>query len=75
MPNTYTLNCIDLVCPLPVAKTKRKLSEMKSGEILEVFGDFGESGENIFIFCKSQGYTILESQIERDNYFIKIKKP
>ena len=74
MPNTYTLNCIDQVCPLPVAKTKKKLSEMKTGEILEVFGDFGESGENIIVFCKSQGYLILESHIEKDKYSIKIKK-
>lgn len=75
MPNTFTLNCNDLVCPLPVAQTKKKLSEMKSGEILEVIGDFGESGENIVILCKSKGYIVLESQIEKDKYFVKIRKP
>ena len=75
MPNSYKLNCVDQVCPLPVAKTKKKLGEMKTGEILEVFGDFRESGENIIAFCKSQGYIILESQIEKDKYSIKIKKP
>jgi len=75
MLNTYTLNCIDLVCPLPVAKTKKKLNEMQSGEILEVIGDFGESGENIVIFCKNQGYIVLKSQIERDKFYIKIQKP
>lgn len=75
MPNIYKLNCNDLVCPLPVAKTKRRLREMKPSETLEVIGDFGESGENIIVFCKSQGYIILESHIEKDKYSIKIKKP
>jgi TusA-related sulfurtransferase len=75
MLKTYKLNCIDLVCPLPVARTKKKLNEMKSGEILHVIGDFGDSGENIVSFCKSKGYIILESQIEKDEYSIKIQKP
>ncbi|MBY9017045.1 MAG: sulfurtransferase TusA family protein, partial [Candidatus Lokiarchaeota archaeon] len=44
---SYTLNCNGLVCPLPVARTKKKLSEMEIGDILEVNGDFGESGENV----------------------------
>lgn len=70
----YKLNCIDLVCPLPVARTKKKLSEIQSGDILEVIGDFGESGENIVRFCENQGFRILESQIEKSRYFIKIQK-
>jgi tRNA 2-thiouridine synthesizing protein A len=75
MPHTYTLNCIDLVCPLPVAKTKKKISEMQSGDVLEIIGDFRESGENILRFCENQGYIVLESQIEKDKYSIMIQKP
>lgn len=75
MPNIHILNCNDLVCPLPVAKTKRMLTEMQNGEILEVVGSFGESGENILRFCANQGYIVLESQIEKDKFMIKIQKP
>jgi tRNA 2-thiouridine synthesizing protein A len=75
MPHTYKLNCIDLVCPLPVAKTKKKISEMQSGDVLEIIGDFRESGENILRFCENQGYIILESQIEKDKYSVMIQKP
>ncbi len=74
MPNKYSIDCNGLVCPLPVAKTRKKLSELKSGEILEIFGDFGDSGENIVVFCESQGYKILKCQIEKDKYHIKIQK-
>jgi TusA-related sulfurtransferase len=75
MSKTFRLDCINLVCPLPVARTKKKLSEMQSGDVLEVSGDFGESGENIVIFCKNLGYIVLESQIKKDEYFIRIQKP
>jgi TusA-related sulfurtransferase len=63
-----------LVCPLPVARTKKKLNEMQSGEILEVSGDFGESGENIKRYVETHGDTVLEFKIEGEDYNIKIEK-
>ena len=47
MGNMFKLNCEGLVCPMPVAKTKRKLLDMDSGDFLEITGDFAEAGENI----------------------------
>ena len=71
---SYNLNCNGLVCPLPVARTKKKLNEMKPGEILEVTGDFSESGENIKRYIEKHGDKVLEFKIEGENYYIKIKK-
>ena len=68
------MNCDGLVCPLPVARTKKKLSEMKSGNILEVNGDFAESGENIKRYVEKHGDSILEFKINGEDYYIKIKK-
>ncbi len=70
----YTLNCDGLVCPLPVARTKKKLSEMESGNILEVNGDFAESGENIKRYIENHGDVVLEFKINGEDYYIKIKK-
>ena len=47
MTEIQKLDCSGLVCPLPVAKTKKMMINMKSGDILEVSGDFWEAGENI----------------------------
>lgn len=69
-----TLDCTGLVCPMPVAKTKRILASMSEGEILEVSGDFGEAGENIKRFVENQGHKILDFKIEGENYQIKIEK-
>ncbi|MBY8986830.1 MAG: sulfurtransferase TusA family protein [Candidatus Lokiarchaeota archaeon] len=74
MSKAYTLNLNGLVCPLPVARTKKKISEMESGEILEVNGDFGESGENIKRYIEKHGDSVIEFKIKGEDYYIKIKK-
>jgi TusA-related sulfurtransferase len=71
---SYDLNCNRLVCPLPVARTKKKLNEIESGDILEVTGDFSESGENIKRYVEKHGDKVLEFKIEGEDYYIKIKK-
>jgi len=74
MGDTLKLDCSDLVCPMPVAKTKRMLNNMNSGDILEVSGDFCEAGENIKRFAESHGGKILEFKSEREYYHVKIEK-
>ena len=71
---SYNLNCNGLVCPLPVARTKKKLNEMETGDVLEVSGDFGESGENVKRYIEKHGDSIIEFKIEGEDYYIKIRK-
>ena len=47
---------------------------MDSGDILEVTGDFGESGENIKRYVKKHGDSVLEFKIKGEDYYIIIKK-
>jgi tRNA 2-thiouridine synthesizing protein A len=74
MGNSFELSCDGLVCPLPVAKTKRKLLELESGDILNVNGDFAEAGENIKRYVEKTENKILEFQKEGENFSIKIQK-
>ena len=74
MGDTLKLDCSGLVCPMPVAKTKRMLNNMNGGDILEISGDFCEAGENIKRFAESHGGKILEFKSEGENYHVKIKK-
>jgi len=62
------------VCPLPVARTKKKINELESGDILEVTGDFGESGENVKRYVEKHGNFVLEFKINGEDYYIKIEK-
>ena len=47
---------------------------MESGDILEVNGDFGESGENVKRYVEKHGDSVLEFKINGEDYYIKIKK-
>ena len=74
MPDEFKLNCAGLVCPQPVAKAKKMINNMKSGDILKVTGDFAEAGENIKRFAEKKGGKILEAKTEGENYYITIQK-
>ncbi len=74
MVDSRKLDCSGLVCPMPVAKTKRLLLEMESGDIIEVTGDFAEAGENIKRYIEKHGDKLLVFKIDGQNYYLKIKK-
>jgi len=69
-----SLNCEGMVCPMPVARTKRKLRELNSGDLLEIKGDFAEASENIKRFVEKEGHKVLDHKIEGENYFLLVKK-
>lgn len=74
MVENFTLDCAGLVCPMPVAKTKKIMNQMKSGDILDVSGDFCEAGENIRRYIESHGGKALEFKINGEDYCLKIQK-
>ena len=74
LTNTHKLKCNGLVCPLPVAKTKRKLLELESGDILEVSGNFAEAGENIKRYISKTQNKIVDFKIDGEDFSIKIQK-
>ena len=74
MSSSYKLDCSGLVCPMPVAKTKRQLLEMKSGEILEVVGDYGEAGENIKRYLEKREDKVIEYKKDGEIFYLKIQK-
>lgn len=74
MTNSQKLDCSGLVCPMPVAKTKRQLLEMKSGDILEVTGDYAEAGQNIKRYIEKHQDKLLDFKVDGENYYLKIEK-
>jgi len=47
---------------------------MKSGDILEVSGDFYEAGENIKRYAEKHGAKVIEFSSEGEDYCLKIEK-
>ena len=57
-----------LSCPLPILRAKKALSEMASGETLEVQATDRGAWDDFDYFCQSTGHT-LESRTETDGVF------
>jgi len=63
-----------VACPMNFVKTKLELSQIASGELLEILLDDGEPIENVPGSIKGEGHTIVE-QTQIDSYWkVIIKK-
>ena len=74
MTENHDLDCSGMVCPQPVAKTKKLLNSINSGDIIEISGDFCEAAENIKRYVEKHGGKILEMKTEGQNYYLKVQK-
>ncbi len=60
-PNA-TIDVRGEICPYPDIKTRKKLKEMKSGEILEVLTDYPLSLERIPRNVEKDGHKVLKME-------------
>ncbi len=63
-----------VLCPMNFVKTKLKLEEMQSGQILEVFLDDGEPMRSVPKSIKEDGHKIIKVDNLGEAYRILIKK-
>lgn len=61
-------------CPMNFVKTKLKLEEMKSGQVLEVIIDDGEPIKNVPRSVKEDGHQILNAEKIENKWKLLIKK-
>lgn len=62
------------MCPMPVALTKRKLSELAVGQLLEVTGEGELELENIQRWVKNNGQEVVGVQKSGAEFKLLIKK-
>lgn len=62
-----------LNCPLPILKTKKALTTLKSGQILKIIGTDPGSPKEFQMFDRLAGFQLLtiEEQGEEFHYYIK----
>jgi TusA-related sulfurtransferase len=71
-PNTPEAQLLDLrgtPCPINFVRTKLRLEQMRSGELLEVWLDPGEPIEQVPDSLKMEGYNI-ENIIDQSEFFM-----
>lgn len=70
----YTLDVTGYVCPHPQIYTKKALSKIKGGDILEVIFDNPSSAESVAAMCDSRGDDILEKTADCGKFVFRIEK-
>ena len=71
----HSLDCMGLLCPMPVVNTALKLEEMKEGEILEIIADDKGIKKDMPSWCEATGqeYLGLEEKGNEVHVFVKKK--
>ena len=54
-----TLDCVGLFCPMPLLQTRKSISSVKVGEILELLADDPGAESDIKRFCKRTGHELI----------------
>lgn len=58
------LNCCGLKCPQPVLKAKKALKAIEVGQSLRVLTDDPHAVEDLQVFCRQGGHSMLEQQTD-----------
>ena len=69
-----TLDASGLNCPLPILKTKKELSKMDAGKILEVISTDAGSVKDIEAFCNQTANKLISSGEDNGKYIFTIEK-
>lgn len=70
----YSLSVVGMVCPHPQLYTKKAMTKLAKGDILEVEFDNTSSGEAIDSISNSVGFEIASKEKPSSNYIWKLKK-
>ena len=73
MPD-QVLDTKGLNCPLPILKAKKAISQMETGQILEVQSTDPGSVMDFEALCRQTGHQLLESNQENGIYVFLLEK-
>ncbi len=70
----HTLDARGLNCPLPILRTRKAISGMNAGEVLEVVATDPGSVKDMDSFCSQTGHQLLSSQEAEGRFIFRIRK-
>lgn len=74
MQTDKELDTRGLVCPLPILRTKKALSEMTSGQILEIVATDPGSVIDFQVFAEQTGNELLKMSEAAEEFIFVLKK-
>ncbi len=73
MQEKHILNARRLLCPLPVIRTQEAVKKLRVGDILEIIGTDKGILQDIPVWCRINGHTILETFSNEYDYHIVLQ--
>jgi tRNA 2-thiouridine synthesizing protein A len=68
------LDCMGLICPLPVLRTKKALADMQTGQVLKVVANDRGAEQDIPMFAKQTGNELLGSEKQDEIFTFYLKR-
>lgn len=68
----YTLDARNLLCPLPVIRTQKRLRDLTQGDRLRVICTDPGALHDIPTWCRIHGHSVIECHSEGDEIIITI---
>jgi len=68
------LDCSGLSCPMPILKTKKKLDELNSGQVLKMIATDAGSVPDVNAFTAKTGHQLLGHEEADGTFTFYIKK-
>lgn len=74
MNSDKILDAKGLACPMPIAKTKKALTELESGQVLEIHATDKGAKNDLAAWTNSTGNELLKSEEENEVFKFWVKK-
>ena len=74
MKADVTLDCVGLICPMPIVQTSKKIKELKPGQVLEVAADDEGIKEDMPAWCNTTGNEFLGMEEEGGVIKVYVRK-
>ena len=68
------LDARGLNCPLPILRTKKALTDMKSGQVLKILATDPGAVKDFEAFSKQTGNTLVSSAADQSEFVFFMKK-
>mgnify|MGYP006290293577 CR=1 len=68
------VDCIGMICPLPVLRTKKALAEMQSGQILKVTATDPGSEHDLPMFAKQTGNELIATETDDELFVFYLRR-
>jgi len=68
------LDARQLVCPLPILRTKKSLSQMSSGQVLRIIATDKDASKDFEVFCRQTGNELLSASEQGGEFTFYLRR-